>query len=152
MRNIGSKKRFAIVASTVAAVLIGTGVAVAYWTTTGTGTGSASTASDTGVDVHSDAVTGLYPGIAPQPIKLYIDNDGPSAQYVTAVDVEVTGTSDDDCDPADFVVTDGTIGADVPVGPNNVYGASGATITMTNTTDNQDACKNATIDLSFDAS
>lgn len=152
MRKIGSKKRFALVATTVAAVLIGSGVAVAYWTTTGSGTGTAATGTDTGVTITSTStITGLYPGGPAQDIDLNIDNPGPSAQYVGTVAVAVTSTSNPGCDASDFTVTDAAVNDDVPVGATNAYTGNGATIAMINKATNQDACKNVTVNLSFTA-
>ena len=85
MRNLSSKKRFALIASTVAAVFVGGGIAVAYWTTTGSGTGTAATGNSSTVTVSSTAITGLYPGGPAVPIVLNVNNPNASAQYIATV-------------------------------------------------------------------
>ena len=92
MRKIGSKKRFALIATTVAAVLVGSGVAVAYWTTTGSGTGTAATGTTSTVTVNQTgaAITGLYPGGPAVQVPFNIVNGNVSGQYITTVALSVT--------------------------------------------------------------
>jgi len=154
MSKIGSKKRFALIATTVAAVFVGGGIAVAYWTTTGSGSGSAATGDSSTVTVtQTNTIDGLYPGGPAQDIDLHISNANASAQHIDTVAITVSGTSDPGCTDADFTVTDATIGDDVASGGDDYAGsATGATIAMNETGVSQDDCKNATVDLAFDAS
>lgn len=150
MRTIGSKKRFALIATTVAAVFVGGGIAVAYWTTTGSGTGTAATGDSSNVTItKTNAITGLYPGGPAQDIDLNINNSNASAQYVGVVTVTVDDTTDAGCTDADFIVTNGTINANVPSGATNAYPGTGASIAMDETGVNQDDCKDVTVNLSF---
>ena len=150
-----TKRGTLLVASLATALLVGGGVAFAYWTTTGSGTGSAAAGTSSAVVVtQTNPVTGLYPGGLPQDINLNIANSNSAAQRLETVAISVSSTSDAGCTAADFTVTDATIGAEVPSGATNAYAGStsGASIKMKDTAGNQDACKNATITLAFNAS
>jgi len=157
MRKIGSKKRFALIATTTAAVLVGSGVAFAYWTTTGSGNGTAATGTSSVVAItQTNTVTGLYPGGPAQTLQLNINNSNVSGQYVGIVTVAVVNTTigavvQAGCTAADFVVTNGTINAVVPAGTVNPYNASGATVKMIDTGVPQNACKGVTVNLSYTA-
>jgi hypothetical protein len=154
MRKLGSKKRFAVIAATTAAVLVGGGVAVAYWTTTGTGTGSAATGDSSTVTVtQTNTVTGLYPGGPAADVDLHISNGNASAQHIATVTLTNVTTDQPGCTAADFAVTDATINADVPSGGDDYAGATtGASVQMIDTGSNQDACKNANVSFDLTAS
>ena len=150
-----TKRGTLLVASLATALLVGGGVAFAYWTTTGSGTGSAAAGTSSAVVVtQTNTVTGLYPGGPAQDINLNIANSNSAAQRLETVAVSVSSTSDAGCTAADFTVTDATIAAEVPSGSTNAYlgSATGATIKMKNAATSQDACKNVTINLAFSAS
>ena len=149
------KRRFAIVALATAAVFVGGGVAVAYWTTTGSGTGSVATGTSATVSVTQDStITGLYPGGPAQDLDFTITNPNPGAQYISAVAVAVTGTSNAGCTSADFQVTQPTITAgNIAAGATAYTGAStGASIALKNTVLNQNPCKGVTVNLSYTVS
>ncbi|MEI7647389.1 MAG: hypothetical protein WCJ48_03745, partial [Actinomycetes bacterium] len=140
-----TKRGTLLVASLATALLVGGGVAFAYWTTTGSGNGSAAAGTSSAVVVtQTNTVTGLYPGGSAQDINLNIANSNASAQYLAKVAVSVSGTDTPGCTDKDFTVTDATIGAEVPSGATNAYAGAttGATIKMKGTASNQDACKN----------
>jgi hypothetical protein len=150
-----TKRGTLLVASLATALLVGGGVAFAYWTTTGSGTGSAAAGDSSPVTVtQTNTVTGLYPGGSAQNIDLNIANSNAAAQRLETVAVSVSSTSNAGCTAADFTVTDATIGAEVPSGATNAYAGAttGATIKMNNAATSQDACKNVTINLAFNAS
>jgi len=150
-----TKRGTLLVASLATALLVGGGVAFAYWTTTGSGTGSAAAGDSSPVTVtQTNTVTGLYPGGSAQNIDLNIANSNAAAQRLETVAVSVSSTSNAGCTAADFTVTDATIGAEVPSGATNAYAGAttGATIKMKNAVTSQDACKNVTINLAFNAS
>lgn len=149
------KRRFMVIAIATAAVLVGGGVAVAYWTTTGTGTGSGTTGTGSPVTVtQNSTVTGLYPGGPSQAIDFTINNPSAGQQYVTSVAIAVTGTSNVGCTAADFQVTQPTITAgEIPSGGTAYAGATtGAAIQMIDRATNQNACKGATVNLSYTVS
>ena len=150
-----TKRGTLLVASLATALLVGGGVAFAYWTTTGSGTSTATAGDSSPVVVtQTNVVTGLYPGGPAQDINLNIANSNSAAQRLETVAVSVSSTSDAGCTAADFTVTDATIAAEVPSGSTNAYlgSATGATIKMKNAATSQDACKNVTINLAFNAS
>ena len=150
-----TKRGTLLVASLATALLVGGGVAFAYWTTTGSGTSTATAGDSSPVVVtQTNTVTGLYPGGSAQNIDLNIANSNAAAQYLAKVAVSVSSTSNAGCTAADFTVTQATIGAEVPSGATNAYAGAttGATIKMNNAATSQDACKNVTINLAFAAS
>ena len=100
-----TSRRFKLIAGTVAAVLVGGGIAVAYWTTTGTGAGAATTGTDTPVTVTQDStISGLVPGGAAQPIDFTVHNpSGTTSVSIKSVTVTVTGFSTG-CSMADFTL------------------------------------------------
>jgi hypothetical protein len=151
MRILGSKKRFAAVATTTAAVLLGSGIAVAYWTTGGSGSGTADigTSQDVTFTVGAgDGIDDLYPGAA-EVFEVDVNNPTDGALQLGTVDIEIDGFSAPagTCDIDDFSVTDIVVNDEVPAGPSTLTGT--ATISMDNTASNQDDCKNASLDLSF---
>jgi len=150
-----TKRGTLLVASLATALLVGGGVAFAYWTTTGSGNGSAAAGDSSPVTVtQTNTVTGLYPGGPTQDIDLNVANSNASAQRLATVAVSVSSTSNAGCTDKDFTVTNATINAEVPSGSTNAYlgSATGAKIKMNNASTSQDACKNATITLAFNAS
>jgi hypothetical protein len=149
-----SRTRAGVVAGTVLA-LIGGGLAIAYWTTSGTGTGTATAGTDTPVTVTQTGTTaGLVPGGAAQPISFDVNSTAPG-QVVNGVAIAVTGTSDPGCTADDFTVTQPTIAAAtaLSVGATSFAAVdTEASIAMINRPVNQDACKGATVNLSFTVS
>jgi hypothetical protein len=146
------KKRTWVLAAVVAVVAAMASVgAYAYWTNGGTGTGSAATGTTTGITVNqTSVVSGLYPGSPAQPLSGNFNNPNAGPIHVASVSGSVTGTSDVGCSAADFVVS-GSPAANVQEVPSgNAQGSwSGLSVSMTNTAANQDACKNATLTISY---
>jgi hypothetical protein len=141
------------------AVLVIAGAAFAYWTTTGSGEGSADTGTTQAVTVNqTSTVTDLAPGSGTQPLSGDFDNPNSGPVYITAVAAEVTEVNDAlgdpivGCSAADYTIAGtGAVGASVPAG--NGEGSWGnLTIAFNNTADNQDACKNAQLVISYTAS
>lgn len=143
----------------MSAALIGTlalaAIAYAYWTATGSGSGSAVTSNPTQTVTvkQTSASTGLYPG-GSVALSGNFDNPAANAVRVSSISATVTGTDKPGCDPNDYSIS-GTPtiagGGDVPSG-NGVGGWSGFTLSMANTATNQDACKGATVSISYTAS
>jgi len=160
-----NRKRFTLIASTMAAVLVGGGVAVAYWTTTGNGTGTGAVgAGTTQVTVAQDsAVSGLVPGGPAKPLDFTVSNptSGPLQISDVAVSVAVT-SSPGTCSAADFSITQPSkpsLGTPLQVAGggslsftsagSGATGGTGAAIAMVNSSSNQDGCKGATLDLTY---
>jgi hypothetical protein len=149
------KRRTVVIALVAAVLLAGAGAAIAYWTTTGSGTGTATAGTGVPVTVTQDStITGLFPGGPNVAIDFTINNPAPGPQFVTAVAIAVTGTSNGGCTAADFQVTQPTItAANIPIGATSYLGAStGAAIRMIDTGVNQNACKGVTVNLSYTVS
>ena len=68
------------------------GGAYAYWTNNGTGTGSASTDNPAAgqLSVSGNAITGLAPGVAAQPLTGTITNNGTNSFTVTGLSAAIT--------------------------------------------------------------
>jgi hypothetical protein len=161
-----SKRRFALIAGTVAAVMVGTGIGVAYWTTTSDpapATAAAGTAEKVTI-AQIGTVTGLAPGGTAQPIDVRITNPATFPQRVTSISVTVdsvdlapsppSGDVDSLCPASEFTITPGTPTISLSPATTIAAGAnanflSAATIALTDTGVNQNACQGATVNLSL---
>jgi hypothetical protein len=145
-----SKRTFAIVASATAAVLVGGGVAVAYWTTTGAGTGTATAGTtDAFTITQTTSPTGLYPGGPAQNLSISVTNPGSSAAQITTLTATPTSTDQPGCDAGDFeVVVSGIPTTTIAPGGSQAF-TNVATVALTETGNNQDACKNAVVTISY---
>ena len=151
MRAVSRKKKVVVLAA--AMVGIG-GAAFAYWTTTGDGTGEAATGTTVAVTVNqTSTVTGLRPGGTAQALSGNFDNPNAGPVYIGAVSALVTGTDKVGCDATDYTVAGtATVNAQVAAG-NGVGSWSGLTIAFNNKpAANQDACKGATVSISYSTS
>jgi hypothetical protein len=136
-------------------LLIAAGGAYAYWTTTGSGTGSAANGTSVGITVNQTSViTGLYPGGPAVALSGNFNNTNPGAVYVgtvTAALVSVTGSvGTPACTIADYTLASpaATVNANIASG-SGVGAWTGPTIQLKNLATNQDACKNASVNLSY---
>ena len=138
-------------------LLVGGGVAFAYWTVTGAGTGTGTTGNNVAITVNqTSTITNLRPGGAAQTLSGNFTNPNPGPVYVTSVTASIAsvtkaaGAATGTCDATDYTLgnTTMTVGTEVPAGTNQ--GAwSGATIAFNNKATNQDACKGATVNFSY---
>lgn len=152
------KRRLIPVALAILVLVVGSGVAYAYWTASGGGTGTGSMAAPASVTASATLDTPMYPGNASQPIVITITNPSTTqAVHVTQVLVAVGESTPAGCDGENF-----TLGANpVMIGANGVdIAASGTlvlsdptytppTILMQNLLTSQEACKSATVNLTF---
>jgi len=151
-----SKKR--VVVSSLVIFALAAGGAYAYWTSTGTGTGSAAAGTSTAVTVAQvGTINDLKPGSAAQAVDYSITNSAATPQFIQSVSYSIVvtkaaGAPAGVCDNTDFTVTqDPTpVAADIAPGTTS-YSPSGATLAMVNKATNQDACKLATIAITFTA-
>jgi hypothetical protein len=149
-------KRRKVVAVVGATFLLITAGAYAYWSTTGAGTGTAVNGTSAAVTPkQTSVITGLYPGGPAVTLSGNFDNPNPGAVHVgtvTAALVSVTGGSGGTpaCTVADYTLASAvvTINADIAAG-NGVGAWTGPTVQLKNLATNQDACKNATLNLSY---
>jgi hypothetical protein len=154
VRKFSKRKIAATIAIT--AILVGGGgaAAIAYWSTSGTGTGTGSTGSSTGITVNqTSTVSNLVPGGPSIPLSGTFTNTNSGPVNITSVTASVTAVSGTGCLKADYVIggtgTPGT--TSIPAG-TGVGTWSGLNVSLTNTAINQDACKNATITITYAAS
>lgn len=143
-----TKKKYVVI--TAALVLTG-GAAFAYWTQSGAGTGGATTGTTTAVVVNqTSTVTGLFPGGAAQALSGNFDNPSDAAVSVGAVTASVTATSAGGCDPAWYSITGTGSPATQVLAAGAAVGAwSGLNVSLLNDAANQDACKDATITITY---
>lgn len=146
---------------TAALFLVGGGAAYAYWTVSGAGSGSVTTADVDSVTINqTSTVTDLAPGVAAQTLSGDFDNPNDGPVYITSVTVSIdsvtkaAGAPAGTCDASDYTLTGATVPVGTEVASGDGKGAwTGATIAFNNKpTTNQDACKGATVNLSYTAS
>lgn len=150
-----STKR-AVAIATGLIVFAGAGLAYAYWTAGGDGTGSAPTGTSTALVVNQNTVVDpMFPGDTAQTLSGDFDNTSDGTVHVSTVTVSIASVFQG-ADPAvgcsadDYTLTGAEMAAvqEVPVGTAE-GNWTGATIKFNNTTDNQDACKGATVNLAY---
>lgn len=149
------RRRLTMIAALIGAMSLAA-IAYAYWSATGSGSGAGVTADPGAQTVtinQTSASSGLYPGSSVA-LSGHFDNAAANAVHVNSISATVTGTDKPGCDAADYSIS-GTPtiagGGNVPSG-SGVGGWSGLTLSMANTASNQDACKGATVSISYSAS
>jgi hypothetical protein len=150
--------RRGLVGGLVLAVVLA-GAAFAYWTAGGSGSGSGSAATGaTGLTARQTTVlTPMFPGDSAQTISGTFDNPNTGPTFVGSVTVSIAsvvkagGAPAGTCDASDFTLanTAMAVNAQIPAGTSQ-GSFTGATIQFNNKpTTNQDACKGATVNLSY---
>src|SRR4051794_13518613 len=151
-------KRRALLLIGAVATLAVAGAAFAFWTGGGSGTGSASAeGAQTGLTANqTTTLTAMYPGDSAQTISGNFDNPNSGPVYVSSVSVSIAsvtkavGAPAGTCDAGDFTVASTTMNVGAEVSPGSGVGSfTGATIKFNNKAINQDACKGATVSLSY---
>jgi hypothetical protein len=144
------KKR--VVVGLSVAMLAVAGAAFAYWTTTGSGTGSGTVASSNGTLVlHGTIAPGLTPG-GSEVVSYTADNTNTSSLQVGTVKAVVSideAHATAGCKASDFSVADTAENQTIPASTSGVALTNSGTIKMTDSAENQDACKGATISLAL---
>jgi hypothetical protein len=150
-------RRRAAVAAALVAVVAFAVAAYAYFTSSGSGTGSASvgTASPWGVSVGSPTGGPLYPGAGSEDLAYTITNGSSGHQQLETISAAVAssggnithnGTAVAGCSASWFTAVNHP-----PSLPSNVAGggsrSGSVTVTMQDSNTNQDACKNASPDI-----
>lgn len=151
-----TKKRTTVIIAVIGAVAMAS-AAFAYWTAGGTGTGSAATGTSTALTaVQTSVVTGMYPGDSAQTLSGTFNNPNSGPAYVASVTASIasvtkaTGAPAGTCDATDYTLGAATMTVGAEVATGTAKGAwTGATIKFNNKTVNQDACKGATVNLSY---
>lgn len=157
MRKLSKKGKVYAVAASVALVAASGGAAFAYWTNTGSGTGTGATGTNTSITVVQTSTIGdLKPGGAAQTLSGNFNNGNTSPVYVASVTASIASVTkaagvSGTCDATDFTLSSPTmtVGHEVASG-TGVDGWTGATIAFNDKAGtNQDACKGATVNLSY---
>jgi hypothetical protein len=169
--RIFTRKKVATIA-VIAAIGVGGGVALAYWTTTGTGTGTAVNGTSSAVTIVGTAATSLYPSTT-STVTFTAANPGTGNQSISnihLVSVAAYPTANDRTNGTNAIVGCGGTNLnthdfsmpDVAVNPatdgNIAHGATAqvltttGTLTMNDLATNQDACKAAFLALTFTTS
>ncbi|WP_309710168.1 hypothetical protein [Pseudolysinimonas sp.] len=153
-----NKKRLLAAGIVTAILLGGAGTAYAYWTNTGSGVGEADTGTNSSITVvQTSVVTNIRPGSGTHALSGNFNNPNSGSVFVASVSVSI-GTIVDalgdpivGCEADDYVIAGSpvTVNANVPAG-NGQGSWSGATIAFVNeAAENQDGCKNATVNLVY---
>ena len=161
MRTI-SRKKAKIAAGTATVMLVGGGVAFAYWTAGGAGTGSAATGTQSGALTvnQTSTISAMGPGVAAQTLSGNFDNPNAGPVYVGTVTVSIASVTKANsapagtCDASDYTLTGAAMSVDTEVPAGTAKGSwGGATIAFNNKSNvNQDACKGATVNLAYTVS
>ncbi|MEP7192745.1 MAG: hypothetical protein ABI903_07755 [Actinomycetota bacterium] len=143
-------------------LLFGGGAAFAYWTTSGSGSGTATTGTNNPVTINQTTVIpGMYPGQAAVTLAGTFNNSNPGNAYVTAVTAPSYAidaahvTAGCTVAQGNYVLggTATITGNDVAPGTPAVGSSwTGLTIQMVNLGTNQDACKGATVTITYASS
>jgi len=162
----------------IGVAVVGGGIAFAYFTNVGAGSGTAGTGSNNPVVVKQtgSSITGMAPGVAAKPLSGNFDNPNPGPVFIASVTATVTAVTTSqpspapsppvpDCAVGDFLIggtpvtppspqsalTTTGLGVEIPAG--TAQGAwSGLTLQFNNKTNqNQDACKNSTVTITYTA-
>lgn len=149
------------IAALAVAVLVGSGVAFAYFTSSGSGTGSAKVGRSSSWTVVPDTATGtMLPGSGDSTFTYTVENPSSATQHLNAtsaaVDADAQGDITEDgnavagCKASWFHATDTSPApADVAAG-DSVSGS--VTVTMDESGTNQDACQGSSPDITVSAS
>lgn len=163
-----TKKRLLL---TGIAVLVAATAAFAYWTTSGGGSGSATAGTDAGVTISGDPAAGLYPGGSKAVTTTISNSSSTQAQYVSNLHVSVgvtkaanvSGTCDAswftykaDSDPATGTGANPasnphTTGVNTEIAAGGNTTVAGHVYMSDEAATNQDACKGATVTLTYSA-
>ncbi|HVP01790.1 MAG TPA: hypothetical protein VMT10_04410 [Solirubrobacteraceae bacterium] len=155
MRN---KKVLAPVIVVIALALAGG--AIAYWTSTGTGSGTATVGTTTNLTLTPVTFTGtLYPGGTAATSSIKINNPGASAVQVSNLVLDtaqpttgnqqlsgIGGLPASGCPATDFTFN-ANLGSPVSVPAGGSATVTTGTLSMANSTSNQDACKGLTLTI-----
>lgn len=146
------KKKRALGVLSVIAVLAVAGIAVAYWTTTGSGEGSGKVAASNGTLVlHGTISNELTPG-STSPVTFTADNSNSSSLKVGTVHAVVSideAHATAGCKASDFTINNTEENQVIAKESTGTKLSTNGSISMADTTSNQDACKGAEITLTL---
>jgi hypothetical protein len=155
LRNSKKKKWIALGMVGVFALA---GGAYAYFTTTGSGTGSTQVGTSTALTITATITPptgGIVPGGPVAPVTFSVNNGGTGNQWVDTISLVSVGafttaghtTVAAGCDTSYFSVADVDASQNVPTGDTAITAAG--SLVFADSGDNQDACKNKYLLLTF---
>jgi hypothetical protein len=159
MRISDTKKRVGSVGVT-AILLVGIGASFAYWTSGGVSTGEAQTGTtEDVVAVQTSTVEAMGPDVTPAALSGTFTNRGETTVRVAQLDATVSDVAKaadaaaGTCDPTDYALVGFPLTMNLDVAEGAAQGSwSGGAIQFKNKTVNQDACKNATVTITYTVS
>lgn len=142
----------------VAAILLVTAGAIAYFTNLGSGTGVAAVGSSSTATLHGTVTSSLYPG-ASSTVTFTVDNPSPGSEFINKIHLAsiAPDAGHSECSTTitganpDFTMPDVTVSQSFPTGSGQAVTPTG-TLTMHETGVSQDACQGATLTLSLTSS
>jgi hypothetical protein len=147
-----TKNKRALTVLGVIAVLAVAGIAVAYWTASGSGSGTGKVAESNGTLSLSGTISNeLSPG-STSPVTFTASNSGTSSLQVGTITSVVSideAHANAGCEASDFTINPTEENQTIAAGASNVALGTNGSITMADTSANQDACKGATVTLSL---
>jgi hypothetical protein len=150
-RKLIKNKRALTVLGAVA-VLAVAGIAVAFWTASGSGSGTGTVASSNGeLVLHGSIASGLTPG-GEKAVSFTADNTNTSSLQVGTIHAVVSIDevhAEAGCKASDFSIADTVENQTIPASTSGVALENDGSISMTNSSENQDACQGATISLAL---
>jgi|GEM_PF-5649391 len=151
MSNRNRTKTVAVIGAVVAAVVAV--AAFAYWSGSGSGTGSGDVGTSSSVALTGTVAPGSAPGTS-QSVSFTAANASESPIRVS--NVHLVGVAVDGahaaCETADFTMADVTENHQVPAEATTEALPNDGSLVYANTSVSQDACKGATLTLTFSSS
>lgn len=153
-----SRRRSRKVTAVLGALLVGggAGLLMSRWTTDRDGADRvAAVRLDQPLAVVQDRVAPMGPGVDAQVLSGSFTNDNPDPVSVHSVSVDITDVVEangveGECAASDYLLEERVMEVDALIPPGAERGTwSGATIQFDTTSENQDACKGATVVLAY---
>jgi hypothetical protein len=151
------KSKRALVLGVVASLAI-VAAAVAYWTTSGSGSDAASVSAGAAALTVSETttLTPMYPGDTAQTLSGTVTNNAANKVKIDSVTATIASVTKDPqnnaagtCDATDFTLADTTMTVNQELAKDAQASFSGASIKFNNKITNQDACKGASLVLTY---
>ena len=157
-RPVRNRKAAAVLVGSLLTVTAGGG-AFAYWSAMGDGTGTATSSAGTSnlAITQTSTVSDMRPGDSAQTLSGSITNNATSSAYVSQVVASIASVDQatgaiGTCDDSDYSRASPTMTVDADIAAGDTVTFTGATLQFNNKATNQDGCKGATVNLSYDAS
>jgi hypothetical protein len=157
-QTMSSGRKRIITAVTATLLILGGGVAFAYWTSGGTGSGTATTGASTAFTITAAPPVGtIAPGNEGQTVAFTVTNPGDSPQYLTQVTATLADVNGVPWVPTgDCLVEDYTVVVSTPAPVGDIAGGGSVggvvTVTLANTALNQNTCQGQDVPLYLVAS